>query len=328
MKHIRITLAVLALLLQAGISHAQAPVQFPASFKLDPALLPGYGLLQVTAEVRKEGILTNPGTSTEEGMKRNVCRSCDPGATSSVYYEIYQSKKNKHDDAGIMVLAFTSENELQASLDKLEGQSNYTYMVAGRYLINIWSDDSRMREKHLASIVAYYRQKLNAQEYKAREQDVTETETDAATTVTTAEEAAVDVVADVAEAQAAAVDIAGGTEEARAAEDTPTRDIPMKAGRKLKYLYYANGGLLGFFDDGTVSGCPRCDLCRENINALKKKAPHEQYEVSGDMIIMGDTSGDPNAAMDAAGLKLHHNEETSEWAIIDFKEIVSIGSCR
>ena len=40
--------------------------------------------------------------------------------------------------------------------------------------------------------------------------------------------------------------------------------------RKLAYLYVANGGLIGYFNDGTVVGCPKCDLCRNNISSLYK----------------------------------------------------------
>jgi hypothetical protein len=40
--------------------------------------------------------------------------------------------------------------------------------------------------------------------------------------------------------------------------------------RKLAYLYVANGGLIGYFNDGTVVGCPTCDLCRNNISSLYK----------------------------------------------------------
>lgn len=40
--------------------------------------------------------------------------------------------------------------------------------------------------------------------------------------------------------------------------------------RKLAYLYVANGGLIGYFNDGTVVGCPKCDFCRNNTSSFYK----------------------------------------------------------
>ncbi len=47
--------------------------------------------------------------------------------------------------------------------------------------------------------------------------------------------------------------------------------------RKLQYLYHSNSGLIGYFSDGTVSGCPRCDLSSENMSYLLSAKPHSSY---------------------------------------------------
>lgn len=35
--------------------------------------------------------------------------------------------------------------------------------------------------------------------------------------------------------------------------------------RKLRYLFYANGGVLGYFDDGTVVPCARCEFTNGHL---------------------------------------------------------------
>ena len=87
-----------------------------------------------------------------------------------------------------------------------------------------------------------------------------------------------------------------------------------KERRRLRYLYYANGGLIGFFNDGSVAGCPRCDLMRENVKALYSIDPHAKYTVSGNEILF---DGDVMSL-------LEKNGAGSGWAMKDYKWFVDL----
>lgn len=88
--------------------------------------------------------------------------------------------------------------------------------------------------------------------------------------------------------------------------------------RKLKYLFFSNGGLLGYFNDGTVSGCSKCDVLKSNIEMLSEIEPHLNYTVSntGELILAGDLEGMIPIEINKDGVQ--------EWAIIDYKEIITI----
>lgn len=71
-------------------------------------------------------------------------------------------------------------------------------------------------------------------------------------------------------------------------EDTKSNntETPKTKKRKLRYLSYQNSGLVGYFSDGTIAGCPRCDLMKENIKALYDIKPHDTYTVNKDGSIL------------------------------------------
>lgn len=52
-----------------------------------------------------------------------------------------------------------------------------------------------------------------------------------------------------------------------------------KKQKELVYLYRANGGMIGYFSDGTVVGCPKCDFCRSNILAMFKEKPMRKWDL-------------------------------------------------
>ncbi|MBK8586838.1 MAG: hypothetical protein IPN88_15995 [Bacteroidetes bacterium] len=56
------------------------------------------------------------------------------------------------------------------------------------------------------------------------------------------------------------------------------------ANKLLKYLFYSNGGLRGYFDDGTITGCPKCDLTQENLNSLYSSQVIGTYVIEGDTL--------------------------------------------
>lgn len=37
--------------------------------------------------------------------------------------------------------------------------------------------------------------------------------------------------------------------------------------------------MLGYFSDGSVVSCPRCDFCKSNILAMFKKKPFEKWNL-------------------------------------------------
>jgi hypothetical protein len=76
--------------------------------------------------------------------------------------------------------------------------------------------------------------------------------------------------------------------------------------KKLRYLFYANGGLLGYFDDGSITACGRCDLSKESIKALYLEKPFKTYTVeNGFLLIDGKGKEYPDTA--------------ENWAMIDYK---------
>ncbi len=80
------------------------------------------------------------------------------------------------------------------------------------------------------------------------------------------------------------------------------------------------GGLIGFFSDGTVTGCPRCDYCATNISYLKSEKPHAKYKVSDEgLIIVGKDGGEDLMPFDVEGI--------DSWPLMDYKWKDQPGKC-
>ena len=79
-------------------------------------------------------------------------------------------------------------------------------------------------------------------------------------------------------------------------------------------MYAANGGLIGFFDDGSVSGCPRCDMIKENVSTLYETPPHARYEAYKDYLTM---NGDRMDFCEAGVLK-------PEWVLFEYKWAIKV----
>lgn len=85
--------------------------------------------------------------------------------------------------------------------------------------------------------------------------------------------------------------------------------------KKLRYLFYANGGLRGYFDDGSITGCPKCDLIKDNVKSLYTAEPFETYTVEdGFLLIDGKEREYPN----------NNTDNGDEWAMIDYEWIIDI----
>lgn len=83
---------------------------------------------------------------------------------------------------------------------------------------------------------------------------------------------------------------------------------------QLLHVFYSNGGLLAFYNDGTVTGCPKCDLNESNIELLKSKEPFATYTCDDKAIYVLYEDGSKNE------MQFYVNGEISEdWAIKDGK---------
>jgi len=78
----------------------------------------------------------------------------------------------------------------------------------------------------------------------------------------------------------------------------------------LQFLYFANGGLIGYFDDGTIVGCPRCDLMDKNIEAIKTREPHLKFKMENGFLI--------SEQGDSISINSMRN---NKWAIVNYENI-------
>lgn len=92
------------------------------------------------------------------------------------------------------------------------------------------------------------------------------------------------------------------------------QNSPIKKSKKLRYLYFNNAGLIGYFDDGTISTCPRCDFIKLNIDNLINGEVSGRYTVKNNRLIINNNREEKPTAQD--------NNGYSGWAMIDFKWIV------
>ncbi|WP_162903084.1 hypothetical protein [Taibaiella koreensis] len=83
------------------------------------------------------------------------------------------------------------------------------------------------------------------------------------------------------------------------------------ADRRISYLFYANGGTIGYLNDGTVVGCPRCDANAGNAEKMLTDPPMGTYVVlkDGSLLVNGESIERPEI-----------KKEWNEWMIFDTKE--------
>lgn len=69
--------------------------------------------------------------------------------------------------------------------------------------------------------------------------------------------------------------------------------------------------MIGYFDDGTIAGCPKCDFCRTNIMAMFKARPIGRYIVKNDGCLLV-TNSEKRCPED--------NKNTiGHWALVNYK---------
>lgn len=84
--------------------------------------------------------------------------------------------------------------------------------------------------------------------------------------------------------------------------------ISEKKERKLRYLFHANGGVIGYFDDGRVVPCARCSFTTGAVKYLYEEADEStrRYKIL------------KNGAIDEDG-NTSWPDKSDGWALIDYK---------
>ena len=65
--------------------------------------------------------------------------------------------------------------------------------------------------------------------------------------------------------------ISDANSQTKSIKKSTSKNIKQK--KELVYLYAGNGGMVGYFSDGSVVGCPKCDFCKSSILAMFKEKP-------------------------------------------------------
>jgi hypothetical protein len=82
--------------------------------------------------------------------------------------------------------------------------------------------------------------------------------------------------------------------------------------KELRYLYRNNGGLIGYFDDGTVVGCSRCSFCKSNILEMFNIKPMGKYTLQANGYLLVNNS-------ERILPKIVSNNGVENWVLIDYK---------
>lgn len=79
---------------------------------------------------------------------------------------------------------------------------------------------------------------------------------------------------------------------------------PSHTEKKLKYLQATNAGLLGYFDNGSIVACPKCDFTQSNVDIL-----YHQESVG---------SWDKNKTPESFMLDQNDPDLKSSWVMVDY----------
>lgn len=83
---------------------------------------------------------------------------------------------------------------------------------------------------------------------------------------------------------------------------------------ELRYLYSSNGGLMGFYDDGKVRNCPKCDPIATNIAKMQTEQPFSSWYATDKALIWNNSDEVP----------LYDDEGISpEWRVFDSEPVFS-----
>jgi hypothetical protein len=92
------------------------------------------------------------------------------------------------------------------------------------------------------------------------------------------------------------------------------RNTSINKNRRLIHVFYSNGGILAFYSDGTVTGCPQCDLDKDNIELLKSQQSFATYTSTKTSVIVQYTNGSKSEMSFYVDAKVNE-----EWAMKDGK---------
>lgn len=60
---------------------------------------------------------------------------------------------------------------------------------------------------------------------------------------------------------------------------------------KLQYLYASNAGMMGFYSDGSVRSCGRCEFDKSNVSKMATQKSSAKYKVVNNVIVFNSKSG-------------------------------------
>lgn len=80
--------------------------------------------------------------------------------------------------------------------------------------------------------------------------------------------------------------------------------------RNLRYLFFSKAGLRGFYSDGTIGLCPKCDFTLSNVDGLKDMGVFGKYTVEkdGSLLLNGHDKETP----------VYTGNLGADWALIDY----------
>lgn len=89
-------------------------------------------------------------------------------------------------------------------------------------------------------------------------------------------------------------------------QEKPIKTIHTK---QLRFLYFSNGGMIGYFDDGTLVGCPKCDFCKTNIESMFSLKVMGNYEIlkNGILLVDGSKKILPNQKKDKGWVLINYH---------------------
>lgn len=130
--------------------------------------------LKITQEITDEsGIIQNSGVVSQPELMADIAENLATPHLTSVYYEVYEADDPERTirDAGVLVLQYDTEENMKLVFLLLNQQENVIYLTVDNYLISVWSDYSKDREKRIDDLAKYYIDKLGAKIYLNRDDE-------------------------------------------------------------------------------------------------------------------------------------------------------------
>lgn len=87
-----------------------------------------------------------------------------------------------------------------------------------------------------------------------------------------------------------------------------------KLSPKLRFLYSSNGGLIGYYNDGSIRGGPKCDLLKPNLETMSIQDPIGTYSYEDSCII--------EYGKDTLCIEM--NASHPYWAMVDYKWYMAV----